>query len=122
MASLPFTPENVLYMIEGNYITAVWTSDPDLAAQGATAVFDRRFDRSVVVVHLAEAVLNRKSNGSPFSGWMLFGPGAPSAPVRRKGDARATMRQMVAAHMEGYAARCAAKREAEAVEAGRSAV
>lgn len=107
---IAYTVDNVLYLVERGYMAALWTSDPAVHALGAQAAFNRLTDRSVEVELIADMTLNRKSEGSLYSGWMPNAQGNALDPIRRKAEALLALRELVAAE---FARRSAAPAPAE---------
>jgi hypothetical protein len=69
-ARRPFNAENVQYVDEGRFVTAVWCSDPAIAPEVALENLLRR-DLPYEVEVVAEATRFYKSEGANHSGWVV---------------------------------------------------
>jgi hypothetical protein len=100
-ARRPFNAENVQYVDEGNFVTAVWCSDPSIDPKTALDNILRSFAEEVPyeVVQIAEATRHYKREGADFSGWIISrGNDYSTEPIARKRDAIEQLRGWV----EGY--------------------
>lgn len=100
-ARRPFNAENVQYVDEGNFVTAVWCSDPSIDPKTALGNILRSFMEEVPyeVVQVAEATRHFKYEGADFSGWIISrGNDYSTEPIAQKRDAIKELRGWV----EGY--------------------
>jgi hypothetical protein len=100
-ARRPYNAENVQYVDEGNFVTAVWCSDPTVDPKVALDNILRSFAEEVPyeVVQIAEATRHFKREGADFSGWIISrGCDYSTEPIARKRDAVKELRGWV----EGY--------------------
>lgn len=100
-ARCPFNAENVQYVDEGNFVTAVWCSDPSIDPKIALDNILRSFAEEVPyeVVQIAEATRHFKREGADFSGWIISrGNDYSTEPIAQKRDAVKELRGWV----EGY--------------------
>lgn len=102
---LAYSADHVVYLIEAEHIAALWTSDPELAAQGGAALFERMLDRTVEIELLGEANRLYKNRGALYSGWMLNIHANHLDPIGRRADAIAALRELVAEHFAAISAR-----------------
>lgn len=89
-ARRPYNAENVQYVDEGNFVTAVWCSDPSIAPEVALENSLRSIagDVSYEVEVIAEATRFRRTEGASFSGWIISrGSDYSTEPIKRKPDA-----------------------------------
>ena len=97
-ARRPYNAENVQYVDEGNFVTAVWCSDPTIAPEVALENILRR-DLPYEVVQIAEATRHFKREGADFSGWIISrGVDYSTEPIKRKPDALKELRYWVESH------------------------
>lgn len=97
----PFNAENVQYVDEGSFVTAVWCSDPAIDPAVALDNILRSFAEEVPyeVVQIAEATRHFKQEGAGFSGWIISrGNDYSTEPISRKPDAVKELRGWV----DGY--------------------
>lgn len=100
-ARRPYNAENVQYVDEGNFVTAVWCSDPSIDPKTALDNILRSFAEEVPyeVVQIAEATRHFKREGANFSGWIISrGNDYSTEPIAQKRDAIKELRGWV----EGY--------------------
>lgn len=100
-ARRPYNAENVQYVDEGNFVTAVWCSDPSIDPKTALDNILRSFAEEVPyeVVQIAEATRHFKREGADFSGWIISrGNDYSTEPIAQKRDAIKELRGWV----EGY--------------------
>ncbi|MBD9700614.1 hypothetical protein IHE56_00615 [Streptomyces sp. ID01-12c] len=97
----PFNAANVQYVDEGNFVTAVWCSDPAIDPKTALDNILRSFAEEVPyeVVQIAEATRHYKREGANFSGWIISrGNDYSTEPIAQKREAVKQLRFWV----EGY--------------------
>lgn len=97
----PYNAENVQYVDEGNFVTAMWCSDPSIDPKTALDNILRSFAEEVPyeVVQIAEATRHFKREGADFSGWIISrGNDYSTEPIAQKRDAVKELRGWV----EGY--------------------
>lgn len=100
-ARRPFNAENVQYVDEGNFVTAVWCSDPAIDPKTALDNILRSYTEEVPyeVEVIAEATRHFKREGANFSGWIISrGRDYSTEPIAQKRDAIKELRGWV----EGY--------------------
>lgn len=100
-ARRPYNAENVQYVDEGNFITAVWCSDPSIDPKTALDNILRSFMEEVPyeVVQIAEATRHFKREGAGFSGWIISrGNDYSTEPIKRKSDAVKQLHLWVEGH------------------------
>lgn len=100
-ARRPYNAENVQYVDEGNFVTAVWCSDPSIDPKTALDNILRSFAGEVPyeVVQIAEATRHFKREGADFSGWIISqGNNYSTEPIARKPDAIKELRGWVEGH------------------------
>lgn len=97
-ARRPYNAENVQYVDEGLFVTAVWVSDPTVDPKVALDNLLRR-DLPYEVVQIAEATRHFKREGADFSGWVISrGNDYSDLPITRKRDAVKALRDWVEGH------------------------
>lgn len=97
-ARRPYNAENVQYVDEGNFVTAVWCSDPSIEPKTALDNILRSFAEEVPyeVVQIAEATRHFKREGADFSGWIISrGVDYSTEPIAQKRDAIKELRGWV---------------------------
>lgn len=100
-ARRPYNAENVQYVDEGNFVTAVWCSDPSIEPTVALENSLRSITGDVPyeVEVIAEGTRFRRTEGASFSGWIIRrGSDYSTEPIKRKPDAIKELRGWV----EGY--------------------
>lgn len=102
-ARRPYNAENVQYVDEGNFVTAVWCSDPAIDPKTALDNLLRSFAQQVPyeVVQIAEATRHYKREGANFSGWIISrGNDYSTEPIGQKRDAVKELRGWVESYFE----------------------
>lgn len=94
----PYNAENVQYVDEGNWVTAVWCSDPTITPEVALENDLRSIAGGVPyeVEVIAEAKRFYKKEGADFSGWIVSGGLDYSDSIPNKRDAVKHLRWAVA--------------------------
>ena len=100
MDRLPYTAKNVIVLSLDGSILALWTPDPDLAAQ-IKAGDQKEIDRLILnpaneIETVATARRFYKREGADFSGWVVEAPGGHSDPIANKHQAMRSVRTAVA--------------------------
>lgn len=100
-ARRPYNAANVQYVDEGNFVTAVWCSDPAVDPKVALENSLRSITGDVPyeVEVIAEATRFRRTEGASFSGWIISrGNDYSTEPIKRKPDAVKQLRGWVEGH------------------------
>jgi hypothetical protein len=100
-ARRPYNAENVQYVDEGNFVTAVWCSDPSIDPKTAldNSLRSLTSDVPYEVEVIAEANRFYRTEGASFSGWIISrGVDYSTEPIKRKPDAVKELRGWVEGH------------------------
>lgn len=100
-ARRPYNAANVQYIDEGNFVTAVWCSDPSIDPKTALENSLRSLTGDVPyeVEVIAEANRFYRTEGASFSGWIISrGVDYSTEPIKRKPDAVKELHGWVEGH------------------------